>query len=518
MPSNVASTPSVFSLFSPHRGPLYYLDIVRIRKRWVIVPLLVGMGLSYVAFSAAPKRYSSSAVIFVHAESRPDRLLRGIDDREAVATPLNGIEERVTARSLVERLVEETNPYPELGEGPNAPPKGVLTDYVRSRISVSIRRTDTFAIRYSDSDPERAQLMCSRLASLFIEEEAAAKQRLTRGAAQFVAEQLRATEEELKRKQEALRSHKQRYAGVLPAYSPGAARTLDVLQAEAKLVTTQLAEARERRRLMERQIQLEREISGYEERLTPTAASPASTPRGGGELEALRAQRAELRKRYADEHPEIRSVDASIARLEKEAREREASALAEPPPEAEGAPPARPPLFANIVQVEQQAQLDAITQEVRNLERRHAELSTQIDEEQRRFQMLPMIEQESEALNRDYQLVNQRYQELMKMGLEVETAGAVQKYWKGLQFEVVSAPRTSKNPDFPIRAVFLGVGAFLGLVVGVGLAVLMEFLDHSVKDRQELKALLPYTLLIELPEVPHVRQLRKGAHAGLLTE
>jgi hypothetical protein len=74
-------------------------------------------------------------------------------------------------------------------------------------------------------------------------------------------------------------------------------------------------------------------------------------------------------------------------------------------------------------------------------------------------------------------------------------------------------------PSAPIElnlALLAAVGAVVGLVAGLGLAVLAQARDPSVKGPEDLAELLPYPILVEVPiiKVPRSARRSKGGSPG----
>jgi capsular polysaccharide biosynthesis protein len=80
-------------------------------------------------------------------------------------------------------------------------------------------------------------------------------------------------------------------------------------------------------------------------------------------------------------------------------------------------------------------------------------------------------------------------------------ATSMEQMQQGEHFSVLDPPSLPLKPDFPNRLKFCGIGLGLGLVIGAVVAVAFEFVDDRMYNEKELKAMLPITILSEIPEV-----------------
>jgi len=73
--------------------------------------------------------------------------------------------------------------------------------------------------------------------------------------------------------------------------------------------------------------------------------------------------------------------------------------------------------------------------------------------------------------------------------------------WKGERFSIVDSARLPEKPYFPNQSLFLLAGLVLGLAAGVGLSLVADVLDHSIKSPTEVESMLPFPLLVTVPHV-----------------
>ena len=127
-------------------------------------------------------------------------------------------------------------------------------------------------------------------------------------------------------------------------------------------------------------------------------------------------------------------------------------------------------------------------------------LSEQIRQAEERLAALPEKEMELAALTRERNVLEQVFLMLRERLEEVRIAEAM----RTPEVAVIDPAVPPQSPVRPRRTLNLVMGAFLGLLLGVGGAVLVEFLDTTVKSPDEAEALLGLPVLGRIP-VLHAR-------------
>jgi polysaccharide chain length determinant protein (PEP-CTERM system associated) len=494
--------------------PSDYIDILRFRWLWMVAATILGAAASQVAVRFVPKQFVSQTVVLVESEKIPKNFIPQLTT-EGAGDRLRTIHEEILARPRVERILEELNPYPEMIDVPKAD----VVDMVRRRTVIELRGRDAFVVKYADTDPERAQRLATRLSSMFIEETSGDRARQVQGANEFIDAQLAETKLELEKVEGNLRTIKQRYMGMLPNQLEANLATLQRLELERQSVSDQIRAAKERRGLLERQRALQVQMNEPEAQLIPdvlTTSEEPGPPGPAASLAALKDYLAQLQTRYKEQHPEVIATKRRIERLELEARA-EAALAAEPAPEPPPAPElaAEPsaPASSDFLVTDLTAQVAAADRDIENLEARLTEVQRQIGRYQTRVEKIPEVEQELQSLERDYEMISRYYSELLNRKLEAETAGAVEKKWQEEQFKILDPAQIPETAEFPQPSVFLMVGTLIGLGAGLALGFLLEMMDPTVKNLREMESLLPYPVLLTLPQVKERRKLLRRRRA-----
>ena len=443
------------------------LEAPRRRPLTLLVPWAAILGLSVLALFVLPKRYRSSTLILVESEKMPDSFVPKVATEDRGGR-LEAIRPEILSRTRLERVLEETRPYPAIAS------KTQAVEALRSSISINISGNDGFTIDFVHRDPHVAQLVTGRIATLFIEETIKARQLQVEGAVDFLVTQVNDARKELEKKDAALRRYKEERMGRLPEQLETNLATMGMLQRELQTVEESLLFARER------QESLARNVGG-----AVAVPEPGASPGAAGDLASLRRQLAALKSRYTDEHPDVQNLKARIARLE--------SRLAQPP--AAGVSPDDPAVVAR-------EQLERANLEVKRFEDRRGDLERRIATLRSNVEETPRTEQELATLTRDYQKLNENYTALLAKQLEAQMAGRLEQRWKGERFRMLDPASLPEKAYFPNPPLVLGAGLLLGFLVGLASALMAEHLDPTVKDARELQALLEYPVLACIPHVP----------------
>lgn len=449
-----------------------YLEAPLRRPLLVLVPFGLILAGSVALGFVLPKMYRSATLILVESEKMPDSFVRSMAT-ETTNKRLVTIKQEILSRTRLQMVIEEFNPYPGIQS------QTAAIEAMRQATAITVKGNDAFSIEYVHRDPKKAQQVTARLATLFIEESTKAREQQVEEAYEFLDSQVRDARRELEVKDATLRTYKENHMGNLPEQTGANLATLQMLQQEQQAVEASLRDAHQRQDLLEKGLADPR----------PAPASAGRAPETSTDLNVLRDQLQGLRGRYTEEHPDVQSLKARIARLERQYAEA-----------ASGATPAS--VDPSVVAA--RSQFEKVRYEIRGLEARRAELERRTDTFRARVEQAPRTEQELATLTRDYQKLNENYLALLSKKLDAQMAAKLETRWKGEHFSILDPAHLPEGPYSPNRPLLLGLGLFLGLVVGIGAAAAREFLDSTVKDVDDLQSIVPFPVLATIPHVAQI--------------
>lgn len=462
-----------------------YLDMAIKKKWWIIIPFLISIlgGLTYALIT--PKIYEAQTLILVQPQRVPEDFVRSINS-QTLEDRLTTISQQVTSRTNLEKIVEQFKIYNSMKE------RIFLDDIVasiRRRITINVtqggRRGDinAFIITFKGQDPKLTAEITNALASNFISRNLLTRESQTTSTSAFISDELESVKQQLMQKEEELKRYRERYMGGLPQQLQANLSFLDRLQAQQAQNHNNLRGAENRL------VSIQREIAETRAAPPTTIIRPGSPSSQAVDLASLRAELASLQTRYTENHPDVIRLKETIARLEEEQ-----SKLTPPQPVS-------PDELTSNTTVDQtlrrqlreaELQIERIREEIKENNQRMEWYQTKVEE-------TPKREQELISLNRDYENLQELYNSLMDRKLEADIAVSMEKKQKGEQFRVIDPAKVPSRPVDPdMRKIFM-LTLVLGLGLGCGLAYLMDFLDTSYKNPQEVEDDLQLPVLINLP-------------------
>jgi uncharacterized protein involved in exopolysaccharide biosynthesis len=148
-----------------------------------------------------------------------------------------------------------------------------------------------------------------------------------------------------------------------------------------------------------------------------------------------------------------------------------------------------------------QGQLQANQLEIANRESSIESLKARINDYQGRLNLEPSTEQQLEELTRGYEQSKANYDDLLKKKDDSEMATSMETMQQGERFTMLDPPSLPSKPDFPDRLKFCGFGLAAGLALGLLVVAGFEFMDDRLHSEREIKSLLPFGVVSEIPEV-----------------
>ena len=463
------------------------------RQKWlVLVPFVLTTVTTVAVTRRLPNRFRSETLVLVVPQQIPERYVQPtvrirLEDR------LAAFNQQILSRTRLEQIVREFDLY--ASERKTQLMEDVIEQMRTRDISVQTtntgaRRTSsapTFRISYSGRDPRTVMRVTERLTSLFIDESLRDRSALAEGTNQFLETQLQEARNRLIEQEKRLEVYRREHSGELPSQLNSNMQAIQNIQLQLQNLSQSITQDKDRRQTLERML-------AEAEAFPAIAASvPTGQPESGAasavptaqQLEVARAQLRALELRLKPTHPDLARMKRLVARLEQKA---EAEALEQPlsPTESVQVPtnPQEQQRQARIRDLA--AEREALPRRIAAKEAQEGKLREALNSYQARIAAVPARETELVELTRDYETLRQIYTSLLTKNENARASTNLERQQIGEQFKLLEPARLPERPISPNRPQIYTMGALGGLAFGLGLALLLDYRDRSLRSEADL--------------------------------
>ena len=465
--------------------PEDYLDILK-RRWWVILlPLLILPIVSYGFSYTVPPKYISQTLVLIEGQKVPDSYVKSVVSSD-LDSRLASMKEQILSRSHLQPILERYNLY-----GSQHLDMDDRIDLVRRDIDIKPIHSEVarsgglpgFFISFKADDAHTAQLVCSDITSLFLNENLKLREASAEGTTDFLKGQLQDAKRSLDEQDAKLAAFQRQYIGRLPGQEASNSGMLGSLNTQLEATTQQLARMEQDKSYLQAMLAQQGQLVSTSPGSAPVYSTPsASQMEGQAELQTLLNQEADLTAHYTDDYPDVIAVKRKIADLRKQLAKSPSSAAS--PSSNGGTTYVRE--SPGIQQLK--AQLKSADVGINDKRKEQAILESNIRQYQSRIESSPMIEEQYKLLTRDYQTAQGFYDDLLGKMNQSKMATDLEKRQEGEQFRVMDEANLPDAPFSPKRSVFIGSGAGFGLALGLALVGLLEYKDTSLRSERDVWA------------------------------
>jgi len=468
-----------------------YISIVRRRKWFILVPMIIGPIGGFLLAKALPPKYSSQTMVLVERPAVDSRLVPTLAAGDLTAR-LETMKEQILSRSRLEPVIDNLGLYKS--DRAKVPMED-LVERLRKSIDVTVVASATgsssqqipgFQVKVTFSDPRLAQAICSNVTSMFMQENLRLQQSNAQNTTDFLSKQLEDAKANLDRQDAALAEFQKKYLGSLPDDEQRNLSMLTGLNTQLDATTQAVSRAQQDKSFA--QTNLEAQLAAWQ--ASQAGQDPQTLDK---ELNAKQSQLSELRAKYTDDYPDVVKLKREIADLQQQiATPQSGSAPAKPAT----TPAIEPPQIQQL-----RAQVHQADQTIRTMTAQQQDIQQQIRVYQERVQLSPSVEAEYKQLTRDHQTALDMYNDLLKKKGESAMGTALLQTQEGEQFQVLDAPNLPDTPSFPDKKIFTLGGLGGGLAIGIGIALLIEFRDASLRTERDVEFVMKFPVLAVIPAV-----------------
>jgi polysaccharide chain length determinant protein (PEP-CTERM system associated) len=480
-----------------------YLKGVWVKKRYIMICtwLICPVGFVYVA--SMPNVYESSARVYVDTRSVLQPLLRGLalqtDPRQEVAMMV----QTLLSRPNIEIIARES----DLDiTATNAVEYENLINSLSNKIRLTATgRNNLYTISYSHRDPEMARTVVQETLDLFVEGTKGNSRKDSDSASQFIDEQIDEYETRLTSSEQRLANFKRKYSDLLPnqgSFYQNYASLEDTLE------STRLTIKETEQQIVALSDQIEdRKTNQDGSSVRPFEGPSSLTTRYDSRINTLEENLDQLMLKYTELHPDVieanNLLDSLLASRKLEIEEYLSS--------NDGEKPEQIGSIASEIKLE----MSRLESQVASLRVRETDHANKIEALKQKIDLVPQVEAERTALNRDYEVTQRKHAELLARKEQADLAQKADVSAEDVQFKVVDPPIAPKTASGPNRLLNYTIALGLGFAAGLGLAFLISQLNPVLLRGSQLTSLTSYPVLGMVSHLNKV-QIKKINRSRLL--
>jgi succinoglycan biosynthesis transport protein ExoP len=527
------------------------------KRRWLpalalAVAIVTGSILAAIFW---PASYSATGTILIEQQELPIDLVRSTVSTYATQR-IQIISQRVMTTEELMGIIQRYNLYPELRK--SKPREEIIAtmrravnlqmisaDVIDPRSGSPTKATIAFSITYSNRSPQLAAEVANELVSLYLQQNIEAREKSSRDAVTFISGESARLDADINQIQGELAAFKSKHANELPELSQlnltGVNQMQDqLLETDARLqsisqqllfLDSQLAQINPTAQVYTSSgervqspadllkslrsqyardsalytpnhpdvIRLKRQIANLEASVDADK-SGATLNDYRRQLEDTKTQLADALHRYSPDYPDVVQLQRLVDSLQAQVDAQSLKASKDPKSSAPDADTEEARVNAdNPAYVQLRAQRQGLTIDRKNLEERRVALQEKQNEYQQRLARTPAVEREYTEILRRLNSAQAQYGQLRAKQMEADVAENLETERKGEHFTLIEPPIAPEEPTSPNRGLIILFGLVAALGSALGVVILLETLDGSIRGRQQLQALISVPPLAVIP-------------------
>jgi polysaccharide biosynthesis transport protein len=518
------------------------LDLAKRHKYYIVIPWLLTSVISVIVALNLPKIYRSKATILIETPI-PTNLFESSMSHFA-EEQIQSLYQRVMTTDNVISIIESNGLYTDVKKGLS---KYELADSFKGNTEVTLTTSSltpnsksvmtafAFDIAFNHREPTKAKEITSALAKLFISQNDKTRTERAIKATDFLMEESEKLNRELQEVDNNIAMYKEQNSYSLPDQAQGNLAAIDRTENELRDTENQIRTTKERIAFLAAELARAQEMV--------PSKSDDKTPQTKDEaLRSLRAEYLRLTSIYSPAHPTLIRLKREIKTLDPEFEEQPAAGeVLKQLKEAQGNLKAleetysenHPDIARQKIQIERleqklksnplrnqseskgesvnsvtnpaylgvEAQYKSSQSELQSLIETRSYLKTKLDKMHQVVSVAPQVEKGYNDLIRERDNTVKKYNQLKEKWLDAKLYQTQVEQQQGQTLTIIEQPVIPTHPEKAIRRK-VAIGGFIaGLLMGIGLAFLVEFLDPKLRG---FRAVAEATGLMPIVVIPYI--------------
>jgi len=467
-----------------------FFDILKRRRSSIVVTAMAVFIVAAAVAFLLPSHYRSSSTILIEDQEVPRDFVNTTVTSFADQR-LQTINQRIMGTDKLLEIIKKFNLYPELKQKwtteeivakarKDIKLNTISADVIDPRTGMPKPATIAFTLSYEGTNPQVVQQVAGELASLYLAENLATRERQSQGTSSFMEEGMLEVKAKLAETDAKIAAYKQKHVGALPELVQANLQAAEAAEHEVMALNEQLRGLKEKQSYARTQL----------ESIPTDAASQDKT-----RLAELRVRLGELKTRFTDEHPDVIKTKSELADLLKQLRTSGRNSADNKPD--------------NVAYITLSSQLASAQSEIDTVKRQIAGFIKKRDEYRGKVASTPGVEEGYRSLLDDRNHYLLKSDDITKKFLEAKTSHGLEKEQKGERFSLIDAARLPEKPFSPNIPAILILGLVLGIGSGAGIAAIREQNDHTARTPEQLCLAVSFPVLASIPEILTWQDLKR---------
>lgn len=461
------------------------------QRRWLALAVAWGVSLlGWLLIAMVPNQYESQARMLVQI----NEILPDSQNMSEQVRQIAEVRQTLASARNLEKVAVTTG-LVQAGAGERE--KADKVAMLQKNIEVTTQQDNIFEIKAvmsvgSMSDAENAKLstaVVDSLISIFRDEQVRGGRTGVTESLKFLDDQLAAREKELREAEAARVKFEGENFSILPGSGGSPSSRIGMARSELSQIDSQLVSA-------------QAAVAALNGQLASTPATiqtPGISSTGVGvarqQLSQAQAELSGMRARgLTDEHPDVVALKSQIASLQAQAQREGGS--------GGGGMISMPnPAYASLrsMQAERASTLTG-------LQTRKAQLQAEINGLISKMGLEPQAQSEMDRLNRDYDILKAKFDELRTKREQVRLKGDVETETDAIRVEVLDPPTKPRVPIAPNRPLLLAMALIVGIGAGGAAAFAVTHLQTTYPTAGKLEKASGLPVIGTVGEVVHQQQ------------
>lgn len=462
---------------------LDYVKGIWVRKRYLIVCSWLICPLGFVYVASLPDVYKSEAQVYVDTRSMLEPLLVGISLYNDPESEVRMMAQTLKSRSNIEEIARQSDL--DVTVTTDADYEKLILELTTSIRLSSTSRSNIYTIAYTHPNPQVAKTVVQETLDVFVEGSIGGNRSGNDTATRFIDEQIAEYEARLSEAEQQSADFRREHSDILPLQG-SFHNKLQGLREQLSSTRLQIKEAEQKGATLRSRLTNGRKASDSFA-VQGGDSAPVITTRYDARIKSLEERLDDLMLRFTAKHPDVIEAQDLLENLQA-ARDKEIETYLSQDTSGNS------PILSQLNQ-EISLEISRLEGEIASLRVREEDYDNKINDLRSKIDLVPQIEAEGLAKNRNYNIIKQKYEELLTRKEAADISKRAEGSTEELQFRIIKPPLVPPEPSGPQRFLFYTGVLFAGFGAGIALAFLMSQITPVLVRGHQLTSITGYPIL-----------------------